>query len=418
MGIARETSGIGRFILGVFNAAAFAGLSTVVLPLLLDQRGATKPEIVIFYVLFALAAMAASLLGGGWCRRHGRYRTGIALGATLGLAGTAFLAAPTPGWAIYPAACGIAVGSLIYPSFVALLDNGTRSEARVMSLVRTVFIIGYIAGLGLASAMFLAEQTLGPLFHPIYGGMALYGLILLISVTLPAVAHPKPTTPEDPAARGRKKEWWLVALAVAAVFLLRGADNLRQVYLPLYALSAGIAESVIPSLFALTAFVEILVLVPLATAAERYGSVRTLVGVCVIGTLSFLLVAVGTGYGGLLTAQVLYAVFTAGFQSIAVVMLGQVTRAGVSGGIGAFVAIFHLGSVIGVTVPLVVPGYSAAIFWIGCGLCLLAAAAVVAVGGDLDPAHRETAKQPSPAAHRSVEKTVSAPDWHDGPATQ
>ena len=74
--------------------------------------------------------------------------------------------------------------------------------------------------------------------------------------------------------------------------------------------------------------------------------------------------------------------------------------------------------VIGVTVPLVVPGYSAAIFWIGCGLCLLAAAAVVAVGGDLDPAHRETAKQPSPAAHRSVEKTVSAPDWHDGPATQ
>ena len=52
-----------------------------------------------------------------------------------------------------------------------------------------------------------------------------------------------------------------------------------------------------------------------------------------IGTLSFLLVAVGTGYGGLLTAQVLYAVFTAGFQSIAVVMLGQVTRAGVSGGI-------------------------------------------------------------------------------------
>mgnify|MGYP000933922264 CR=1 FL=1 len=47
-----------------------------------------------------------------------------------------------------------------------------------------------------------------------------------------------------------------------------------------------------------------------------------------------------------------------------------------------------------------------------------AAAAVVAVGGDLDPAHRETAKQPSPAAHRSVEKTVSAPDWHDGPATQ
>lgn len=132
MGIARETSGIGRLILGVFNAAAFAGLSTVVLPLLLDQRGATKPEIVIFYVLFALAAMAASLLGGGWCRRHGRYRTGIALGATLGLAGTAFLAAPTPGWAIYPAACGIAVGSLIYPSFVALLDNGTRSEARVI----------------------------------------------------------------------------------------------------------------------------------------------------------------------------------------------------------------------------------------------------------------------------------------------
>ncbi|MGV2386838.1 MAG UNVERIFIED_CONTAM: MFS transporter, partial [Thermobifida fusca] len=76
MGIARETSGIGRLILGVFNAAAFAGLSTVVLPLLLDQRGVTKPEIVIFYVLFALAAMAASLLGGGWCRRHGRYRTG------------------------------------------------------------------------------------------------------------------------------------------------------------------------------------------------------------------------------------------------------------------------------------------------------------------------------------------------------
>lgn len=397
-----RTAGLGRPVLGVFIAAAFAGLYTVVLPLLLNERGADKPVIVAFYVLFGTVSMAVNLVVGRWCRETGRHRTGSALGAALGLVGMGLLAAPTPDWAVHVAAVCGAFGSLIYPSFVALLDNGTLSGARVMSLVRTVFVVGYVAGLGLASAMFLAEETVGPLFRPIHAGLALYVCVLLLSAVLPAAWRSGKSEKAGEAEPGRRA-WWLVALAVAAIFLLRGADNLRQVYLPLYALHKGMAESVIPGLFALTAVVEILVLVPLAAATEKFGSVRTLVAVCLVGTLSFLLVAVDTGNAGLLVAQVLYAVFTAGFQSIAVVLLGQVMRSGVSGGIGLFVAIFQLGAVVGVAVPLVVPGYSAAIFWIGCGLCLLAATAVLTVSGELEPrAQEESAAPPRGTAGQAV----------------
>ncbi|WP_068755766.1 MFS transporter [Thermobifida cellulosilytica] len=383
MSILQKTSGLGRPVVGVFTAAALAGLHTVVLPLLLNERGAEKPAIVAFYVLFGTASMAVNLVVGRWCRATGRHWVGGALGGALGLAGMGLLAAPTPGWAAYAAALCGAFGSLVYPTFVALLDNGTLSEARVMGLARTVFVVGYIAGLGAASALFLAEDAFGPLFRPVHACLALSGAALLLSLFTPA-ARPGTRSREGGAARPQRGAWWLVALAVAVVFLLRGADNLRQVYLPLYAWQTGMAESVIPGLFALTAVVEVLVLVPLAAATDRYGSVRTLVVVCMVGALSFLVVAVDAGTAGLFGAQVLYAVFTAGFQSISVVLLGQATRSGVAGGVGLFAGIFQMGAVLGVAVPLAVPGYSAAIFWIGCGLCLLAAAAMLAAGTELN----------------------------------
>jgi len=80
----------------------------------------------------------------------------------------------------------------------------------------------------------------------------------------------------------------------------------------------------------------------------------------------------GGGLGVLLAAQLVYATFAAGVQSVGIVHLGSVMRGGVSDGAGMFTAIMRAGALTGVAAPLLVPGYSGWIFALAASFCLLA----------------------------------------------
>ncbi|GIF14369.1 hypothetical protein [Actinoplanes teichomyceticus] len=267
--------------------------------------------------------------------------------------------------------------SVVYPSYLAVAGAAAGgSAARTVAALRTVFVLGYLAGLGLFSLAAQGEASVGPAVGPIRVAVGVAVVAALVAhLPRPAPAgEPGPPPGTDPAAAARPA----VLAAAAAVLLMRAADSLRLVYLPLYALGAGTPRPMISALFAVTVAVEVAVLAPVSAVGDRIGSRWTLLGVCGIGVLSFLTLIAGGGYPGLVLSQALYAVFAAGFPSIGMVLLGETLRAGLGGGAGAYTALVQVGATAGVLTPLVVPGYTVAVFWIAVLFCLGAAVLLVA----------------------------------------
>ncbi|WP_186356511.1 MFS transporter [Streptomonospora sp. PA3] len=384
---------------GIVVNATFTGMMGVLLPLLLAQRGVEKENIALFFVVNALTAACLNLVVGRWLRKADAPRQGIAASSLLAAAGLAVLAAPLPEWTIYPAGMAVMCMSLVFPQYVAIADSAkTGSSARTMGTVRTLFVSGYVLGLGVYSAAALLAEV-EPTLRPVHTAMAIAALNALLCL----VPHRKPPVPEPAQADGesgghssRPNPLRVIAVAIAVVLMLRAADSLRQVYLPLYALATDVPEPAISALFAVTTIVELVVLVPLGIISERFGSVRTLIAVCAFGAVSFTAVVLFGGLPALFGSQVVYAVFTAGFQSIAVVLLGDVLRSGISGGAGVYTAVVQAGSMIGFVAPLMVPGYQAEVFWIGVALCVAPAVLLALLPrlGFTGPAKAEEARVP------------------------
>jgi hypothetical protein len=364
---------------------------TVALPLHLAGQGTRKAEIAAFFVVGALTAATLVLTVGGVLRRIGVPRWSLSLCAAVSACGLVTVTADGPGWRIYPAVVLMMAMSLIYPLYIAVASVSTdASAAGTMATLRTVYVLGYLAGLGLFSLAAAGEEVFGPAVGPIRVAIGLAVAAALIAL-LPRSKQSADTG--RAAAVPRAPVTFGVLAAAAAVLLMRAADSLRQVYLPLYALGEGVPGPLISTLFAVTVAVEVAVLAPLSAVCDRIGSRRTLLGVCVIGVLSFVTVVVLGGYPALVVSQVLYAVFAAGFQSIGMVMLGETLRSGLGGGAGAYTALVQVGATVGIVSPLLVPGYTVAVFWIAVLFCAGAAVLLVA-----DPLlRRRQRRAPAPA---------------------
>ncbi|WP_418155655.1 MFS transporter [Actinoalloteichus caeruleus] len=363
--------------IGLLANATFTGLVSVALPLFLADRGAGKGEIALFFVLNALAAAVLNLTVGRVLRR-GSSRWAVAGSAGVSALGLVALAVTAETAARYPAGMAVMAMSLVYPQYVAMAHHySSRSVARTVSSLRIRYVAGYVAGLGVFAVAAEAERvTTSPLLGPV--GVAVGLALLNVAVAwLPLSGRPTPERQADqvgPAAAGAR---WrpsraLVVTAAIAVLSLRAADSLRGVYLPLYANDAGIGSSGVSALFAVTAVVEFAVLVPIAAASDRFGSRPALVVVSLVGLASFLMIVVDAGYPVLVLSQVVYAVFAAGFQSIGLVILGEALASGMGGGAALYTALVQVGSTVGILAPLVVPGYSPAVFLIAVGFCALA----------------------------------------------
>ncbi|MFB9686800.1 MFS transporter [Amycolatopsis plumensis] len=267
--------------------------------------------------------------------------------------------------------------SLVYPQYVSLAHRySALTAARTIGSLRSFYVVGYIAGLGVFAAASESQTVLGPLLRPVHVAAGLAVVNIAVAWFLePAngdVAE-KPASVEASSVRGRV----VLVGAAAALVLLRAADSLRGVYLPLYATDIGVDGTGVSVLSAVTAIAEFVVLVPISMLSDRYGSRRTLVVVCLTGTLAFLLVAVGSGYPILVGSQVFYAAFAAGFQSVGMVLLGEALRSGIGGGAALYTALVQVGSTVSILSPLIVPGYSPPAFLIAMAFCALAAALLI-----------------------------------------
>lgn len=361
--------------LGVLGNATVLGVISLAFPLALADRGLGKLAIAAFFAGNAVAAVAVNVTVSVRVTRltaPARVLRGCLAAAGGGLA---VMAAGPPRWALYLCGAATMAATVSFPMYLhavrGLVDR-QRTGAAVARL-RMLFVVGYITGLGLVTPA-SAYGTAGPLW---------LAAALVAATTTTARSGRPPGIADDtpPPASGERSERGYgsrpgrasLLVAIGAILLLKASDSIRLVYLPLFATGAGLSTGRVTALFLITAVVEIAVLPLLGRAADRAGPAVTLRMVSLCGALSFVLVAIGAGYPVLVVSSLVYAVFAAGFQSVGMVLLGQLLTSGTAAGAGLFTILMQVGSLTGIAAPLAVPGYRAGLFWIPVVLCLAAA---------------------------------------------
>lgn len=369
---------------GLVGNAVVASLATVSLPIMLSQHGASKVFIAVYFVTGAVGGAVLTFTAGRLLLRAETPRPAVLLASVCAIAGVSASIAVHPMWPLYIAAVAVMCNSLGYPRLVAAAPN---DDGRQLATVRQLFVFGYLVGLGLFAALSGLAPGRGAALPAAAAAVvaALNGALAFLP-TSRRVATPGRRTATG-AGAGPAMPAAAVITACIAVLLMRSADSLRQVYLPLYALADGVRSALVSTLFAVTAVGELFVLAPLGRLSDRHGSSRVLVGVAAAGAASSLIVWLAHGYLPLITSQVLYAVFAAGFQSIGMVLLADLLPSGVGGGAVAYMALVQLGSTLGIVAPLAVPGYAPALFALGALFCVVAMLLLV------PPLRAETARR-------------------------
>ncbi|MFK3672027.1 hypothetical protein ACI2IX_17815 [Leifsonia aquatica] len=363
----------------LFLSAAFAGATTAAIPLLLNDFGYSKAAIAVFFCVNPIIAVLYNLVGMRWVAKAG-YPPAVLVVTCLSVpTGTTLMTLSGGSIALlYLGSALMVTTSTIIPQVfgrLAAATNGDTQELVIASL-RQLQVAGYIAGLG-AFALFGSISV-----SPVAGAASIAAIAAVIALTTsmarsrrseslapaPSKALPVHSTP----VAMMRWTYGLVA-AVVIVGLLKSADAMRAVYFPLYAATAGFTAADISLLLIAAAIVEFAVLPLIGRGGVRLGSFRMIAIVSVLGSLSFLTLILAEARPLVYASQMLFALFTAGFQSIGLAMLARLLPGGAGQGAAVFQAVLQFGAILGVTLPLLVPGYSGSIFAVALLACLLAA---------------------------------------------
>lgn len=376
LGVAQRASRManGQSATGIllFLNAVLSGSLGVPLVLTLNHHGVSKMGIAGFFVVWNLGGATINLI------RHDRLTAKLGSSAILLVSsvsvgiGLLALSLPraTPFALVLAAALCMATYSVQYPIYIGRFSSDGQSPGRLgstMAGARRIWISGYIAGLGLyAGIAFLGWR-----------GLEVPLVTLLATVALQALwrrtrepRHTSTAPPKPPATATRSAVSGLLLLGFA-ITLLRATDSLRATYFPLFAQDAGLTASAISLLFVVTAVCELFVLRPLGRVGDKTRSNMPLVLVSLIGFCAMALVAIYASLWSLLLSQMLYAVFTTGFQMLGVQKFVEASRHAERGA-SLFQASLQIGSLIGVVLPLLIDGYGGEIFAIGAALCATA----------------------------------------------
>ncbi|MFJ4513606.1 hypothetical protein [Streptomyces sp. NPDC088816] len=363
--------------------STMTGLISVGYPVALQAAGFAKGDIAVFFVVDSVTAFALALTASRPAPlRHARPLLVAALLVGAGgllLVGGRSLPLVCMGGALSMAA------AVTMPLILRQIQTASRtaalSDAVLAAGTRWIAVAGYLAGV----AGFGASASLTPLWPdwtPVHAAVPL----LLAAAAVAAVGSrsdaaatrtaPARSGPEAPVT---PTPGLLLVVGVTPIVLLKAADSVRLIYLPLFVVASGRDERLISVLFLATAAVELLVLPLLGRLGERRSAPLLLGAAAVIGVLSFTVSAAFSSVGSLLTSQLLYAPFTAALQALGPLLLGRLLTGGLPAGAGLFAALMQLGSLIGILAPLAVPGYSPGLFWVAAAFCTVAAAVLLHV---------------------------------------
>lgn len=357
----------------LFNAM-FGGLTAVGLPLALNSAGLSKAAIAVFFVSNAFVAVFYNTVLVPRIRRAGYPR--LALIGTLCCVpvGTLLVArsADQPE-VLYTGGVLMLCVSAVVPQIFGRAGTALGGEITTTMVLRfrRVLIAGYIAGLLLYSVC--VALHLDPLL--------VAALVASLCLTGPVSSVFRGKVAPSPRALGeatrsplRRPPALVVCAALVVVALLKSVDTLRGLYLPLVAASGGIEPSLISASFMVGSLLEFAMLPILGMLMRRQGSALASVVVASVSIAVFVLMASSTGIWALFIVQALYSFVGAGFQSVGLLLLSDVRGSDAGAGASAYMAVTQVGTVLGALLPLVVPGYSPAIFWLAAAMSFGAAA--------------------------------------------
>ncbi|WP_062207091.1 MFS transporter [Streptomyces sp. NBRC 109706] len=354
--------------------SAMTGVISVGYPLALDSAGFAKADIALFFVVNSLIAFTLALSSS----RPAALRHAPRLLTPALLVGAAGVALVTTGNALPLVCLGGALsmaGAVSLPLILRRLQSTPQaaglSDAVLATRTRWIAVAGYVAGV----AVFAGSSSLTEWWSdwPPVGAAALLLAAAAVLATLDRRALPMPAPPPAPVGAGRLGLGPALVIGVLAIVLLKAADSLRLVYLPLFVVNSGWDPRLNSALFMATALVELAVLPWLGRAGERHPATRLLALAAVGGALSFTLTAAWASVGSLLASQMIYAVFAAALQSLGMVVLAGLVRGGLPAGAGLFAGVMQLGSLVGILAPLTISGYRPVLFWIAVAFCTASA---------------------------------------------
>jgi len=412
--------------------AVMTGVITPGYPLALHAAGLSKGQIAVFFAANSLAAFAFSVLTVRRLDLAGR--RGVLPALLVASAGGLVLAVGATHVVL------VHLGGVLSMLFVAATPLLVRriqagglapaDDAALSARVRSLSVVGYVLGVAAYGA---ASALPGPVDPVLLGAAATLAAAALAGRAEPATALDPGTAPSgdgttsgrdaasgrDPAS-GRDATSGRddaappggapavgpaagaalggLALVVAALVLLKSADSLRLVYLPLHVVADGHPQAWASVLFVVTAVVELLVLRRVATSVPGGRARPVLVAAAGLAAASFVLSAAWGGLVALVLSQVVYAGFAALFQALGPVLLGRRLPSGLAGGVGVFGAVLQVGALVGVLAPLLVPGYGAAVLWLATVPCVAAGALLVVLGRLPEPATADAPAGGSPTS--------------------
>lgn len=359
------------------------------LPILISHFGGLdKGQVVVFFVISTLAGMVWNLATGHLSDGRVPRSAIVLVGGLVAAAGTAGLTlGGAPGELyFFGALVGgnmVLMAQLFAVAQTSVMKSWSRPDRVVgITVLRTGFSLGFIVGTGLASLL-LVWIDLRSLFWVMAGGwLALAGIAAAVVVHTEAWAKGQPGIQEresgGDAVGADKFSWKLLVVPLLALALMQGADRARMVYLPLVTFEAFHDARWAPLLFGITAATELVTMVLVGSLAVKIGEKRTIFAGALLGAGCFALMAVFPNLPVLFLTNVLYAVFVAMLLGVAMAYIQGmlVHRPGLGGSL--FLLTRNLGALIGTFLPLAVPGYAPAIFFLPGALCLAGALLMLA----------------------------------------
>lgn len=270
---------VALIILATIIANVTSNMFHPFLSLYLETLGATLQQIGIFFTVETIMAISFRILGGWISDSFGRMPT-IAMGSIFGLlAYVGYTLAPTWGWVMLGALMGAAGGSLVAPSYQALIAE-SAPEGQTASTF------------GLIDGLYLTCQIIGPLLGGFLIEQYSFKVMMWVAVGIFVVATtmrvlvarhtPFKVRPRDLKARQLKTDLLSmvgIIFAGGIVTWLFIIDGMRDAsfqavmpFLPVYVTEiGGFGETFYGGLTAGMSVVTALLLFPAGMFADRYG---------------------------------------------------------------------------------------------------------------------------------------------------
>jgi MFS family permease len=178
----------------------------------------------------------------------------------------------------------------------------------------------------------------------------------------------------QPVITGIRLPMWVLIMPLLALMVLRGADSTRGVYLSLVMFQLFKDASIAPLMFGITAAAELITMSMMGYLSSKIGEKTTISIGALVGALYYTIMSFSQSLPLLYAAHVLYAIFIAALLGVAMAYVQGLMshRAGLGGSL--YMAVFYIGNLIGIFLPLLVHNYDQTIFIAPIILCVIGAA--------------------------------------------